>query len=108
MLLGPIFTADLVTSSRRTRYFLWRIAYGVLLLLTLWMNYESTSFRRPINIGTAANLAEEFFGSFAYMQILAILAIGPAMAGGSIAQERERRTLEYLLATDLTTTEIVF
>jgi ABC-type transport system involved in multi-copper enzyme maturation permease subunit len=108
MILGPIFTADLVTSSRRTRYFLWRIAYGLVLLLTLWTNYEAVTFRGQVNINTAANFAESFFGSFAYMQVLAILAIGPAMAGGSIAQERERRTLEYLLATDLTTTEIVF
>jgi ABC-type transport system involved in multi-copper enzyme maturation permease subunit len=108
MLLGPIFTADLVTSSRRTRYFLWRIAYGLILLFTLWTNYETVTYRREVSISTAASLAESFFSSFAYLQILAILAIAPAMAGGSIAQERERRTLEYLLATDLTTTEIVF
>jgi ABC-type transport system involved in multi-copper enzyme maturation permease subunit len=108
MLLGPIFSADLVTSSRRTRYFLWRIAYGLILLLTLWTNYESVTYMREVSIRTAADLAESFFVSFSYVQILAILAIAPAMAGGSIAQERERRTLEYLLATDLTTTEIVF
>lgn len=107
MLLGPIFNADLVTSARRTRYYLWRIAYGLILLFTLWTSYESTAMYGTVSIATAANLAESFFGSFAYVQLLAIVAVGPAIAGGSIAQERERRTLEYLLATDLTTTEIV-
>ena len=76
MLLGPIFTADIVTSSRRTRYFLWRIAYGVILLFTLWANYESVTMMRQVNIATAASLAESFFSSFAFMQLLAIVAIG--------------------------------
>ena len=41
------------------------------------------------------------------MQLLAVLLIGPALAAGTIAQERERRTMEYLYATPLSNLEII-
>ena len=44
---------------------------------------------------------------FPGMQLLAVAALGPAMAAGAIAQERERRTIEYLFASTLSNAEIV-
>ena len=41
------------------------------------------------------------------MQLMAVLSIGPALAAGTIAQERERRTMEYLYTTPLSNLEIV-
>ncbi len=108
MLLGPIFRVEIVTLARRRRYFLLRVVYGLLLLLVLWGAYSQTLlWQEETSIQAGQKLATAFFISFSWLQIFAILAVGPAMAVGTIASERERRTIEYLFATDLANHEIV-
>ncbi len=111
MLLGPIFRVELVATARRRRYFLLRVLYAILILFVLWTAYESSSWARSgqgnVSIQHGATLAASFFYSFSWLQMLALLVVGPAMAVGTIASERERRTIEYLFATDLSNTEIV-
>ena len=41
------------------------------------------------------------------LQLLAVVGMGPAMVAGTIATERERRTIEYLFASRLSNAEIV-
>lgn len=107
-MLGPIFAIEMVTSARRTRYFMVRVLYAVALLFALFITYQSTvAYTRIRTIGQAANVAGNFFYSFSTLQLLAVVMVGPAMAAGTIAVERERRTIEYLFATDLTNREIV-
>ncbi|MEO0531174.1 MAG: ABC transporter permease subunit, partial [Planctomycetota bacterium] len=43
----------------------------------------------------------------AWATMIGVLAVTPAVAAGAIASERERRTIEYLFATDLSNSEIV-
>ena len=109
MLLGPIFQVDMVSTARRKRYFGLRIAYAALILLVLWGAYESSGLygaaTRSIQQGTM--LATSFFVSFSWLQMLTILVVGPALVIGTIAVERERRTIEYLFATDLSNHEII-
>ena len=108
MLLGPVFRYELYSIARRSRYFWLRGVFGLLLLFVMWMSYSSVSFRGgPLSIDQAAELANSFFLSFAWVSVLAVLAIGPALSAGVIATERERRTIEYLFATDLSNAEIV-
>jgi ABC-type transport system involved in multi-copper enzyme maturation permease subunit len=112
MILGPIFYVEMVTVARRSRYFVLRTLYALLILLVLWMSYQSVGMWRyatqqRMSIRNAAELATAFFVSFSWLQMLAILAVGPAMAVGTIATERERRTIEYLFATDLRNHEII-
>jgi len=46
MLLGPIFTLELVTSVRRLRYYVVRVAYALILFAILWVSYvESPLYR---------------------------------------------------------------
>ncbi|MCH7753033.1 MAG: ABC transporter permease, partial [Planctomycetes bacterium] len=109
---GPIFRVEMVSTARRKRYFALRVLYAALILLVLWTSYESTSFSRSFgNPGTSIQqgtmLATTFFVSFSWLQMLTILTVGPALAVGTIAAERERRTIEYLFATDLANHEIV-
>lgn len=110
-MLGPIFRVEAVTTARRSRYFVLRFLYAVVLLLLLWSQYASTgAFYRAggnVTIQQAATVSAGLFRSFASLQIFAIIAVGPALAVGSISAERERRTIEYLFATDLSNAEIV-
>src|SRR5262249_56660534 len=54
-----------------------------------------------------AQLSEAFFGTFMVVQFAVVALLVPAVTGGAIAEEKERETLEFLLATDLRGREIV-
>ncbi|QEG32793.1 ABC transporter permease [Bythopirellula goksoeyrii] len=115
MLAGPIYRVELVAAARRRRYFVLRVIYAALILFVLWVTYSNMSYlvfrSRGIPAGTSirnsAMLAASFFMSFSWLQLLAVLAVGPAMSVGTIATERERRTIEYLFTTDLSNAEII-
>lgn len=111
MLPGPIYRVELVTIARRRRYFVLRVIYAVLILFVLWATYSNTSYLRygagGNSIRNSAMLAAGFFLSFSWLQLLAVITVGPAMAVGTIATERERRTIEYLFTTDLSNAEII-
>jgi len=108
MFLGPVFPVELYTATRRFRYFVIRGLYALALLLALLLVYNPFDpYRGAMSIQEAARLASNFFLYFAWIQLLLVLAVGPALAAGTVAQERERRTIEYLFATDLSNAEVV-
>lgn len=112
MLPGPLFRVELVAAARQRRYYLLRVLYAAIILFTLWVSYQSMSMGRygadeGASISQMAETAKAFFSAFSWIQLIGILAVGPAMAVGTIATERERRTIEYLFTTDLSNLEIV-
>lgn len=114
MILGPVFHFELTTALRRARYFVLRGLYGSALLFALYAAYDSfgqVTFGVPPygepTIAAVAAMMAEFFENFSLVQLLAVLLLGPAMAAGTIATERERRTIEYLFCSQLTNAEIV-
>jgi ABC-type transport system involved in multi-copper enzyme maturation permease subunit len=105
---GPLFALEMVTSARRTRYFIVRVLYAAVLFFALCCTYSSYNERGGMSDrALIAQFAWIFFGIFSWLQMLAVAALGPAMAAGTIAQERERRTIEYLFASTLSNAEIV-
>ena len=108
MLLGPVFKTELVSAARQRRYFWLRGVFAALLLFVLWICVTgSHSIDQGLTTKQAASLANTFFVSFAWLSMLLTLLVVPAIAAGAIATERERRTIEYLFATDLSNAEIV-
>ncbi|MBX3415716.1 MAG: ABC transporter permease [Pirellulales bacterium] len=112
-MLGPIFGAEMTTGARRLRFFLTRATYGLLLFLILWTNYSFLGLDRQgyntssLSINQVAQFSGQFFFFFTFLQLWALMLVSPAALGSLIARERERRTIEYLFATDLTNREIV-
>ena len=104
---GPIFAIELLTAARRARYFVIRALYAILLLAILAFIYAETFRWQEVSIQSIATFSASFFNTFAVLQLLAVVLVGPAMAAGTIAMERERRTIEYLFATPLNNAEIV-
>jgi len=110
-LFGPVLRYDLVRTSRRARYFAMRFFFALLLFLTLYVFYVQKL--GGITADRAARQAlidfAELFG-YAYLiiQYLLVLLLTPAYVGTAIAEEKEKRTLEFLLATDLRPQEIIF
>jgi len=109
MLLGPVFSVEMVTMARRARYFVLRGLYGGALLGALWIVYLNSPATRhgATDLGVAANLTAAFFSTFSFVQLIAVLMVGPAMVAGTIALERERRTIEYLFTSQLGGVEII-
>ena len=106
-LLGPVFTYDLVRTGRRGRSTLHRAVYAVFLLLLLFARYRLFPSLGSSPSTTAARFAENFCYTFLAAQFLAVLVLTPAFLGGIIAEEKDRRTLEFLLATPLRDREIL-
>jgi ABC-type transport system involved in multi-copper enzyme maturation permease subunit len=109
-LFGPVLFYDMICSARRARYALLRCLYALLLLLMLYAVYQG--HRERMNQGgldarRIAALSESFFYTFMTVQFLAVALLTPAYLAGAIAEEKDRKTLEFLLATDLRNREIV-
>ncbi len=112
MFPGPVFAVELLTIARRARYYAMRVLYGMILLFVFWMTYHDfVSSRSPnrsgYSLGEMTGFASQTFGLFALTQVLAVMAVTPALVAGTIAGEKQRKTLHYLLASTLSGTEIV-
>jgi ABC-type transport system involved in multi-copper enzyme maturation permease subunit len=111
-LFGPVLFYDLVRNARRTRTYLTRCGYLALLLLFLWAIVEREAENLSSNRGAPdpkamAALAESFFATFLGVQFGLVVFLTPAYVASAITEEKERKTLEFLLATDLDSREIV-
>lgn len=109
-LFGPVFWSEMVTTARRNRYFVLRVLFAGAMLFFLWTCYLSVDAFKSSSawdIRDSTRLASSFFATFAWLALIGTLLVAPAIAAGTIATERERRTIEYLFATDLSNAEIV-
>jgi ABC-type transport system involved in multi-copper enzyme maturation permease subunit len=117
---GPVFFHDIIRSARRSNFALLRGVYAGALLAMLFLVYSnSVSITRTgsywdmlwspasANRQALATFGNLFFGYFSGVQIVAVLLMTPLCAAGAITEEKERRTLEFMLATDLTDREII-
>jgi ABC-type transport system involved in multi-copper enzyme maturation permease subunit len=113
--LGPVLVYDILRTARRGRFILVRWLYAVgLLLLLLWVYaiWSSEHLYRAQpgqnEFREMARLAEDYFVAFSITQFIAVALLTPAYVAGAIAEEKDKKTLEFLLATDLENREIVF
>src|SRR5262249_54063556 len=96
---------------RRRRHVIIRIAYplGMLLLLSwlYFLNWERYDARQGMPLRRVAQVTEELFFTFTLVQLVLVILLTPAYVAGAVAEEKESKTLEFLLATDLRNREIV-
>ena len=109
MLPGPVFTAEMITSGRRRRYFVVKCAYGLLLgSLLLWSYLAHIVQSHVVGIQSISTMMNWFFSGFSVAQLAVVLLVTPVIVAGTIAGDRERRTLEDLLVAPLSGAEIVW
>jgi ABC-type transport system involved in multi-copper enzyme maturation permease subunit len=111
-LFGPVLWFDLVRTARRGRFVWGRVIYLGILLLFLYLLYREHIRRAELNgvgldVHELANVGTSFFGILTLTQFLVVFLAAPIYAGSALAEEKERGTLEFLLATDLRNREIV-
>jgi ABC-type transport system involved in multi-copper enzyme maturation permease subunit len=106
---GPVLTYDLVRSARRTRFVVVRTLYALLLAFVLGWVFLLISFKFNGHVPTQrmAEMAAGCFYALLGIQFGMVVLLTPAYTAGAIAEEKERRTLEFILATDLRNGEII-
>jgi ABC-type transport system involved in multi-copper enzyme maturation permease subunit len=115
MILGPIINAELIRVARQKRWYIMRVLLGLGLLLLCYSAYESgVAWRIRWRQGSPdltqqelSQLAQQMFATIAIGQGVAILFLTPALLAGAIAEEKQRKTLHYMLASHLTSIEII-
>jgi ABC-type transport system involved in multi-copper enzyme maturation permease subunit len=110
--LGPMFVFDAVRAGRRKSTFLARGLFLVGLALILFMffsaYYQRFQGKALVNPKVLATFAEEFFWVYAVAQFVIVCALTPAFTAAAITDEKERKTLDFLLVTDMSAREIIF
>ena len=100
-LFGPVLRYDLVRTARRTRYFVMRFFFALILFLTLYVFYHnmlgSVQAERAKR-QTLIDFAEFFGNAYLIIQYLLVLLLTPSYVGSAISEEKERRTLEFLFS----------
>jgi ABC-type transport system involved in multi-copper enzyme maturation permease subunit len=109
-LFGPILGWELTVLARRSRYFLIRAGYAIVLGLVMWMTYtisfQTNIFHQSI-LQQSASFATGFYFAFVTAQLFVALLLTPAFVATALPQEKERKTIEYLFVSDLRNREIV-
>jgi ABC-type transport system involved in multi-copper enzyme maturation permease subunit len=113
---GAIAGWELTRLARRGSPTIARVLVGLLLFAALFVVYLA-AFPRDVaqlaksNPGEVqrqlAEFGQDFALTFLLVQAAVVLLLTPLFVAGSIVEETERRTLEFLLATDLSPREIV-
>jgi len=118
-LLGPHFFYDLIRLARRSRTRDMRMLYLLALLIGLgavyWIRFPHQSFYnlifntgQPLRTNEMSRFAEVFVFTVIVVQNLAVLLLTPIYLGSAIAEEKERKTLDLLFATQMKDREIIF
>jgi ABC-type transport system involved in multi-copper enzyme maturation permease subunit len=110
-LLGPLFVYEVMRAARRSRYILLRLYVYFILLIFLfiflcwWVLDQKHTLAMPAP--RAAEVIRSFFFFFIIAQLTLVSLVTPGYSAGALAEEKDHRTLEAILATDLRNREIV-
>lgn len=108
MLIGPVFAREMAITPRRPRTYVARAVYVLALLIlmvTSWLVLAGTQMVR--DVGDLARFGTILFQILAPLQLALVIFSSALMAASAVAQEKDRRTLELLLLTHLTNSELV-
>lgn len=108
MLAGPLFSREALTAPRQLQHYLLRSGYVAGLFVLMYTAGQVTFGWQPVRtVGAIARFGEFVFQVFSLVQLSLVIAFSLLASAGSIAQEKDRRTLVLLLMTDLRDRELV-
>jgi ABC-type transport system involved in multi-copper enzyme maturation permease subunit len=107
-IFGPVLYYDMIRQARRSRFAVLRFVYVLVLVLCLYGSTNQTTRQLgSVDVHQGAKIAEYYFEIFMLAQFAMAMLLTPAYVAGSVAEEKERGTLEFMLSTDLLNREIV-
>lgn len=109
MLAGPLFSREVLTTPRRASHYLLRAGYVAALFVLMYTAGQATfGWQQTRSVGDLARFGSLVFQVFSLVQLSLVLFFAMLFAAGTVAQEKDRRTLILLLMTDLRNHEMVF
>src|SRR5262245_14274892 len=110
-LLGPVFVYESDRMARKGRVFLVRCLFIAALLLVIYLVYPRGVVFDVYNEEQVRKVMSQFAiafsNGFLIAQCAVILLLTPIYMGGAITEEKEKRSLDFLLGTQLSSAEIV-
>jgi len=108
LFVGPVFTREVLTIPRGWQLFFSRALYVAALfglVLTAWLILIGSQDVR--SLGDLARFGSAVFAVIAPIQLAMAIAFSALLTAAAVAQEKDRRTLDLLLMTNLTNAELV-
>lgn len=108
MLAGPLFRREVLIAPRPLKHYLMRAGYVFVLFVLMYTAGQATfGWQALRDVGDSARFGRFLFDLFAVVQLTLVIAASLLFASGSVATEKDRRTLVLLLMTDLSNVELV-
>jgi len=107
-MFGPVFAREAFLAPRRPKTYVARSVYALALLVlmsTAWLALTGTQLVREL--GDLARFGAALFQVLAPLQLALAVFFSALLAAGDVAHEKDRGTLELLLLSRLTNTELV-
>jgi len=108
LLVGPVFNREIITTPRGLRLYLTRAGYVAALfglVFTAWLILFGST--QQSGLGDLARFGSAIFAVLAPLQLAIAVAFSALLTGAAVAQEKDRRTLDLLLMTNLSNVELV-
>jgi len=108
LLIGPVFNREIITTPRSLRLYLTRAGYVAALfglVFTAWLILFGS--KQQSGLGDLARFGSAIFTVLAPLQLAIAMAFSALVTAAAVAQEKDRRTLDLLLMTNLSNTELV-
>jgi ABC-type transport system involved in multi-copper enzyme maturation permease subunit len=106
--LGPVFIYECLANSRRRQTYALRVAGVAALLFSMWT--IATSRATPVGVSSwrdYAALGESYFYVLIGVELALVMLAAPAATAGAICLDRACGTLDQILVTDLSDSEVV-
>ena len=118
-LIGPLFSWELVRLARRgqdarARFILAVALFAILTVFSLiWFRNSAPldlffGASQSLTLQESARFGHSFILTFVIGQLAILALLTPAYAAGGIAEEKDKKTMPFLLVSELTDREIVF
>jgi ABC-type Na+ efflux pump permease subunit len=106
--LGPVFYYECLLMSRRWQVYAARALFLLIVLAALFLVGLAHVAEHPHpTLQDEAAVGERFFYALIGTQLVLVLLAAPAATAGSVCLDKARGTLDHLLVTDLSDSEIV-
>jgi ABC-type transport system involved in multi-copper enzyme maturation permease subunit len=108
LFVGPVFTREIATAPRHWRLYFSRAVYIsslFLLVCTVWLIVFGS---QPLHsLGDMARFGAAVFALISPVQLALAVGFAALLTAAAVAQEKDRRTLDLLLMTRMTNSELV-
>jgi ABC-type transport system involved in multi-copper enzyme maturation permease subunit len=108
LLIGPIFSRELVTAPRRVQHFVYRAVYGTTLFVLMWTAWLIlTGMQIVRTVQDMARFGSNLFLILALLQLALLTFLAALGSASAVSQEKDKKTILLLLMTRLSNHELV-